>query len=135
LTFQSTYEAIEGFGWVPAGCRARLMTWRTVESWNWCALRAGGAPRRSAPRGCTDRPLLSRHPHGARDKALVLTGFHYALRPQDPAGLLTGDITLHPRGLVIAVLTRKTSTRNATRSSPMRRTGGLPRYRPGQTPS
>ncbi|MET8276257.1 site-specific integrase [Streptomyces sp. NPDC005096] len=52
---------------------------------------------------------------GARDKALVLTGFHYASRSQDPAGLLTGDVTLHPRGMVIAVLTGKTkhSARNA----------------------
>ncbi|GAA2462851.1 site-specific integrase [Streptomyces lavendulocolor] len=45
----------------------------------------------------------------------MLTGFHYASRSQDPAGLLTGDVTLHPRGLVIAVLTGKTkhSVRNA----------------------
>ncbi|MFD4178202.1 site-specific integrase [Streptomyces anulatus] len=52
---------------------------------------------------------------GARDKALTLTGFHYASRSQDPAGLLTGDVTLHPRGLVVAVLTGKTkhSVRNA----------------------
>ncbi|MGA4803571.1 integrase [Streptomyces lavendulocolor] len=52
---------------------------------------------------------------GDRDKALVLTGFHYASRSQDPAGLLAGDVTLHPRGLVIAVLTGKTkhSVRNA----------------------
>ncbi|MEU8765029.1 integrase [Streptomyces sp. NPDC048659] len=52
---------------------------------------------------------------GARDKALVLTGFHYASRSQDPAGLLSGDVTLHPRGLVVAVLTGKTkhSVRNA----------------------
>ncbi|MFI8930625.1 integrase [Streptomyces sp. NPDC053474] len=52
---------------------------------------------------------------GARDKALVLTGFHYASRSQDPAGLLTGDVTVHPRGLVVAVLTGKTkqSVRNA----------------------
>ncbi|MFF6888707.1 integrase [Streptomyces sp. NPDC012421] len=52
---------------------------------------------------------------GERDKALVLTGFHYASRSQDPAGLLTGDVTLHPRGLVVAVLTGKTkhSVRNA----------------------
>jgi hypothetical protein len=52
---------------------------------------------------------------GDRDKALVLTGFHYASRSQDPAGLLTGDVTLHPRGLVVAVLTGKTkySVRNA----------------------
>ncbi|WP_327380625.1 hypothetical protein [Streptomyces sp. NBC_01207] len=45
---------------------------------------------------------------GDRDKALLLTGFHYASRPQDPAGLQCGDVTLHPRGLVVAVLTGKT---------------------------
>ncbi|MFD8638572.1 integrase, partial [Streptomyces sp. NPDC059656] len=52
---------------------------------------------------------------GLRDKALVLTGFHYASRSQDPAGLQNGDVALHPRGLVIAVLTGKTkhSVRNA----------------------
>jgi integrase len=45
---------------------------------------------------------------GARDKALILTGFHYASRAQDPAGLLAGDVTLTPRGLVVSVLTGKT---------------------------
>ncbi|MFD0371129.1 integrase [Streptomyces sp. NPDC127114] len=52
---------------------------------------------------------------GDRDKALVLTGFHYASRSQDPAGLLAGDVTEHPYGLVVAVLTGKTkhSVRNA----------------------
>ncbi|MDQ0390136.1 integrase [Streptomyces sp. DSM 42143] len=45
---------------------------------------------------------------GARDKALVLTGFHYASRAQDPAGLLAGDVALTPRGLVVSVLTGKT---------------------------
>ncbi|MFJ4343339.1 integrase [Streptomyces sp. NPDC088915] len=45
---------------------------------------------------------------GERDKALILTGFRYASRSQDPAGLLTGDITLHPRGLLVDVLTGKT---------------------------
>ncbi|MGY1583792.1 integrase [Streptomyces sp. MN13] len=52
---------------------------------------------------------------GDGDKALVLTGFHYASRSQDPAGLITGDVTVHPRGLVVAVLTGKTkhSVRNA----------------------
>lgn len=45
---------------------------------------------------------------GARDKALILTGFHYASRAQDPAGLLTTDVTLHQRGLVISILTGKT---------------------------
>ncbi|WP_411138009.1 hypothetical protein [Streptomyces sp. C10] len=38
----------------------------------------------------------------------MLTGFHYASRSQDAAGLLTGDVTLHARGLVVAVLTGKT---------------------------
>lgn len=45
---------------------------------------------------------------GARDKALILTGFHYASRAQDPAGLLLGDVALTPRGLVVSVLTGKT---------------------------
>ena len=45
---------------------------------------------------------------GARDKALILTSFHYAARAQDPAGLLAGDVTLHPRGLIISILTGKT---------------------------
>ncbi|MDP5317388.1 integrase [Streptomyces poriferorum] len=45
---------------------------------------------------------------GDRDKALILTGFHYASRAQDPAGLLAGDVTVHPRGLVVSVLTGKT---------------------------
>jgi len=45
---------------------------------------------------------------GARDKALILTGFHYAARAQDPAGLLARDVTVHPRGLVISILTGKT---------------------------
>ncbi|MCF2437063.1 hypothetical protein LV779_35235 [Streptomyces thinghirensis] len=34
---------------------------------------------------------------GARDKALVLTDFHYALACSGPAGLLAGDVTLTPR--------------------------------------
>lgn len=45
---------------------------------------------------------------GARDQALILTGFHYASRAQDPAGLLAGDVALTPRGLVVSVLTGKT---------------------------
>jgi hypothetical protein len=45
---------------------------------------------------------------GDRDKALILTGFHYASRAQDPAGLLAGDVALTPRGLVVSVLTGKT---------------------------
>lgn len=64
---------------------------------------------RAVARACPDTLT------GDRDKALVLTGFHYASRSQDPAGLLAGDVTLHPRGLVVAVLTGKTkhSVRNA----------------------
>ncbi|OKJ52761.1 integrase [Streptomyces sp. CB02261] len=64
---------------------------------------------RAVARACPDTLT------GDRDKALVLTGFHYASRSQDPAGLLTGDVILHPRGLVVAVLTGKTkhSVRNA----------------------
>ncbi|MFF1298119.1 MULTISPECIES: tyrosine-type recombinase/integrase [unclassified Streptomyces] len=45
---------------------------------------------------------------GARDKALILTGFHYAARAQDPAGLLAQDVSLHARGLVVSILTGKT---------------------------
>jgi integrase len=45
---------------------------------------------------------------GARDQALILTGFHYASRAQDPAGLLSADVALVPRGLVVSVLTGKT---------------------------
>lgn len=45
---------------------------------------------------------------GDRDKALILTGFHYASRAQDPAGLLAGDVAMTPRGLVVSVLTGKT---------------------------
>ncbi|MDH6229392.1 tyrosine-type recombinase/integrase [Streptomyces sp. MJP52] len=45
---------------------------------------------------------------GHRDKALVLTSFHYAARAQDPAGLLAADVRLDHRGLVVSVLTGKT---------------------------
>lgn len=45
---------------------------------------------------------------GARDKALVLVGFHCAARAQDPAGLLAGDVAVTERGLVVSVLTGKT---------------------------
>ncbi len=34
---------------------------------------------------------------GDRDKSLTLTGFHYASRSQNPAGLLAGDVALHLR--------------------------------------
>lgn len=46
---------------------------------------------------------------GLRDKALVLTGFNFASRASEPAGLLVGDVTLHPRGMVVSVLTGKTT--------------------------
>ncbi|MER5514958.1 integrase [Streptomyces sp. NPDC002763] len=45
---------------------------------------------------------------GDRDKALILTSFHYASRSQVPAGLLSGDVALVSRGLVVSVLTGKT---------------------------
>lgn len=45
---------------------------------------------------------------GRRDLALVLTGFHYASRASEPAGLLNGDIAVRPKGLVVSVLTGKT---------------------------
>lgn len=45
---------------------------------------------------------------GRRDKALVLTSFHYAARASEPAGLDLGDFTLHPRGLIVSVVTGKT---------------------------
>lgn len=45
---------------------------------------------------------------GARDKALVLTGFHYASRARDPAGLLLGDVALTPCCLVVSAFTGKT---------------------------
>ncbi|GCD99688.1 hypothetical protein [Embleya hyalina] len=46
---------------------------------------------------------------GHRDRALILTGLHYASRAQDPAGLLARDVALHPRGLVVSILTGKTT--------------------------
>lgn len=46
---------------------------------------------------------------GLRDKALVLVGFNFASRASEPAGLLAGDVTLHPRGMVVSVLTGKTT--------------------------
>ncbi|MGW6144309.1 integrase [Streptomyces sp. NPDC055140] len=45
---------------------------------------------------------------GHRDKALILTGFHYAERASEPARLLAGDVAVHPRGLAISVPARKT---------------------------
>lgn len=56
---------------------------------------------------------------GWRDRALVLTGVHYAARAQDPAGLLAGDVTVHPRGLVVSVLTGK--TKHSVRDAKIRR--------------
>ena len=45
---------------------------------------------------------------GRRDKALVLTNFHYASRASEPAGLLLADVQLQPKGLIVNVLTGKT---------------------------
>ncbi|WP_406300086.1 integrase [Embleya sp. NBC_00888] len=45
---------------------------------------------------------------GHRDRAPILTGLHYASRAQDPAGLLARDVALHPRDLVVTILTGKT---------------------------
>lgn len=45
---------------------------------------------------------------GRRDLAIILTGFHYASRASEPAGLLNGDVSVRPKGLVINVLTGKT---------------------------
>jgi integrase len=52
---------------------------------------------------------------GRRDLALILTGFNYASRASEPAGLRNGDIAVVPRGLIVSVLTGKTkhSVRNA----------------------
>ncbi|MEV5239553.1 hypothetical protein AB0K89_10640 [Streptomyces cinnamoneus] len=56
---------------------------------------------------------------GARDKSLVLGGFHYASRVSEPVGLLTGDVALRTRGLIVSVLTGKTkySVRNASNAA------------------
>lgn len=45
---------------------------------------------------------------GHRDKALVLLTFNVAGRASEPAGLLLGDVTVHPQGLRVAVRTGKT---------------------------
>lgn len=47
-------------------------------------------------------------PTGLRDLALVLTGFHFASRASEVSGLLLADITIHPRGIKVAVVTGKT---------------------------
>lgn len=47
-------------------------------------------------------------PASARDIALVLTGFHFASRASEVAGLLLADITLHKRGMKVAVVSGKT---------------------------
>ena len=45
---------------------------------------------------------------GRRDLALILTGFHFASRASEVAGLLLADITVHPRGMKVAVVSGKT---------------------------
>lgn len=47
-------------------------------------------------------------PTGRRDLALILTGFSFASRASEVAGLLLADITEHPRGIKVAVVTGKT---------------------------
>lgn len=47
-------------------------------------------------------------PTGRRDLALILTGFHFASRASEISGLLLADITIHPRGIKVAVVTGKT---------------------------
>ncbi len=47
-------------------------------------------------------------PTGRRDCALILTGFHFASRASEVAGLLIADVTVHPRGMKVAVVTGKT---------------------------
>lgn len=47
-------------------------------------------------------------PTGRRDLALVLTGFHFASRASEVAGLLLADVTVHARGMKVAVVTGKT---------------------------
>lgn len=54
---------------------------------------------------------------GRRDLALVLTGFHFASRASEVAGLLLADITVHPRGMKVAVVTGK--TRRSVRTVPI----------------
>jgi integrase len=55
---------------------------------------------------------------GRRDLALVLTGFHFASRASEVAGLLLADITVHPRGIKVAVVTGKTTRSVRTVSIP-----------------
>jgi integrase len=47
-------------------------------------------------------------PTGRRDLALVLAGFHVASRASEVSGLLLADITIHPRGIKVAIVTGKT---------------------------
>ncbi|WP_411138427.1 hypothetical protein [Streptomyces sp. C10] len=120
--------------------RARLVDGQrppTSEA-GWCAGSAHGSPRpgrrrrhRRGGHGHGDRPplpvgVVSRRRPGGRRRDIISqlpargpspgpAADRYASRSQDPAGLLTGDVTLHPRGLVIAIPTGKTkhSVRNA----------------------
>ncbi|MFG3046207.1 tyrosine-type recombinase/integrase [Streptomyces sp. NPDC048241] len=45
---------------------------------------------------------------GLRDKALVLTGFHFASRASEVAHLMLVDITSHARGIKVAIVAGKT---------------------------
>lgn len=57
-------------------------------------------------------------PTGRRDLALVLTGFYFASRASEVAGLLLADITVHLRGMKVAVVTGKTARSVRTVSIP-----------------
>lgn len=46
---------------------------------------------------------------GRRDLALVLTGFHFASRASEVAGLMLVDVTAHPRGIKVAIVSGKTA--------------------------
>ncbi|KPI31364.1 integrase family protein [Actinobacteria bacterium OV320] len=60
-------------------------------------------------------------PTGFRDLALVLTGFHFASRASEVAGLLVADVTVHARGMKVAVVTGKTERSIRTAKIPYNR--------------
>jgi integrase len=60
-------------------------------------------------------------PTGRRDLALVLTGFHFASRASEVAGLLLADVTVHARGIKVAVVTGKTTRSVRTVAIPYNR--------------
>lgn len=95
---------------VEVGRDDQTQAWATMEAGAVELLKAGERRRRGrGPRPVPGGEGLSRHPRrGPGQGTRPLTGFHYASRAQDPAGLLAGDVALTPRGLVVSVLTGKT---------------------------